>query len=122
MFNAVLNEDTGELMEYQHLIGNPKYREIWGQAYGNELGRLEQGTEGRVKGTNKIFFISKEDLPAAIWKDVTYGRIMVNYRPKKSDPNRVRLTVGGDHINYPGNCSTPTADMLTVGGPVAMLN
>ena len=35
MLNAVLNEDTGEIMEYRHLIGNPKYREIWGQAYGN---------------------------------------------------------------------------------------
>ena len=43
-----------------------------------------------------------------------YGRIVVNYRPEKSDPNRVRLTVGGDHINYPGNCSMPTADILTV--------
>ena len=30
MLNAVLNEDTGELMEYRHLIGDPKYREIWG--------------------------------------------------------------------------------------------
>ena len=59
MLNAVLNEDTGELMEYRHLIGNPKYREIWGQAYGNELGRLAQGMEGLVKGTNKSFFISK---------------------------------------------------------------
>ena len=28
MLNAVLNEDTGKLMEYRHLIGNPKYREI----------------------------------------------------------------------------------------------
>ena len=35
MLNAVLNEDTGELMEYRHLIGDPKYREICGQAYGN---------------------------------------------------------------------------------------
>ena len=34
--------------------------------------------------------------------------------PQNSDPNRVRLTVGGDCINYPGDCSTPTADMLTV--------
>ena len=59
MLNAVLNEDTGELMEYKHLIGDPKYREILGQAYGNELGRLVQGTEGRVKGTNTIFFIPK---------------------------------------------------------------
>ena len=45
---------------------------------------------------------------------MTYGRIVVNYRPKKSDPNRVRLTVGSDCINYPGNYSTPTADMLKV--------
>ena len=45
MMNVVLNEDTGELMEYRHIIGNPKYREIWVQAYGNELGRLAQGME-----------------------------------------------------------------------------
>ena len=45
---------------------------------------------------------------------MTYGRIVVNYRPKKSDPNRVRLTVGGDRINYPGNCGTPISDMLKV--------
>ena len=70
--------------------------------------------EGRVKGTNKILFITKEDLPAARWKDVTYGRIVVNYRPKKSNPNRVRLTVGGDRINYPGDCGTPTYDMMKV--------
>ena len=70
--------------------------------------------EGRVKVTNTIFFISKEDLPAAIWKDVTYGRIAVSYLPKKSDPNRVRLAVGRNCINYPDNCVTPTADMLTV--------
>ena len=55
--------------------------------------------EGRVKGTNKILFIPKEDLPAERWKDVTYGRIVVNYRPKESNSNRVRLTVGGDRIN-----------------------
>ena len=65
MLNAVLNEDTGELMEYRHLIGDPKYREIWGQSYGNELGRLAQGMEDCVKGTNNILFIAKEDLPAA---------------------------------------------------------
>ena len=70
--------------------------------------------EGRVKGTNHIFFIPKEDLPTARWKDVTYGRIVVSYHPEKSDPNRVRLTVGSDCINYPKNCGTPTADILKV--------
>jgi hypothetical protein len=36
--NAILNEDTGELMEYRHLIKNPKYSTVWRKAYGEELG------------------------------------------------------------------------------------
>ena len=114
MLSAVLDEDTGELLEYRHLMKNPKYREIWGHAYGNELGRLAQGLEGRVAGTDTFFFINKKDIPAARWQDVTYGRIVVSLRPEKDDPHRVRLTVGGDRINYPDDCGTPTADMLTV--------
>ena len=53
-------------------------------------------------------------VPTDRWKDVTYGRICANYRPEKDDPNRIQLTVGGDKINFPGNCGTPAADMLTV--------
>ena len=101
-------------MEYRHLIQNPKYREIWGHSYGNELGRLAQGMKGRVAGTDTIFCIDKKDIPAARWRDVTYGRIVVSFRPEKKDPNRVRLTVGGDRIHYPDDCGTPTAGMLTV--------
>ena len=69
---------------------------------------------GRVEGTNTLFFIEKEDLPTARWRDVTYGRIVVVYRPEKQDPNQVRLTVGSDRVNYPGNCGTPTTNMITV--------
>ena len=70
--------------------------------------------KGRVKGTNTLFCIDKKDIPAARWQDVTYGRIVVSFRPEKKDPNRVRLTVGRDRINYPNDCGTPTADMQTV--------
>ena len=56
MLNAVLDKDMGEIMEYIHLIGNPKYRDIWSYVYGNELGRLAQGLKGRVEGTNTVFF------------------------------------------------------------------
>ena len=52
MLNAVLDKYTGELMEYRHLIGNPKYIDIWSHGYGNELGRLAQGLKVRVEGTN----------------------------------------------------------------------
>jgi hypothetical protein len=43
------------------------------------------------------------------------ARICVNYHPKKDDPNRTRLTVGGNNlINVLGNVSMPTIDMVTV--------
>ena len=60
----VLNKETGELMEYRHLIGNSKYRKLWQNSYGNKLGRLAQGMSGRVEGTNTFFFIHKKDVPA----------------------------------------------------------
>ena len=37
-----------------------------------------------------------------------------NFRPEKEDPNRVRMTVGGDRINCDMDCGTTTADLLTV--------
>ena len=46
-------------------------------------------------------------------KTVTYARMIVDYWPQKSDPNRVRLTVGGNILNVPGDLSTTTADLTT---------
>ena len=53
-------------------------------------------------------------MPVDRWRDVTYGRIVINYRPEKYDPYRVRLTVRGDIISFPWDCGTPKVDMLTV--------
>ena len=114
MAGAVLDSATGELLEYRHLLKNPAYREIWGGAFGKEVGRLAQGLDGVVEGTDTIDFIDKSEIPPDRWKDVTYARIVCNYRPEKADPNRVRITVGGDRINCPDDCGTPTADLLTV--------
>ena len=44
---------------------------------------------------------------------VTYARIVVDYRPQKEDPNRVRITAGGNLIKYPGELTTRTADLTT---------
>ena len=44
----VLNEETGDLMEYRHLIGNPKYHKLWQNSYNNKLRRLAQGIPGQV--------------------------------------------------------------------------
>ena len=42
-------------------------------------------------------------------RTVTYARIVIDYRPQKNDPNRVRITVGGNLIDYPGELTTRTA-------------
>ena len=102
------------MTEYRHLITNPKYQEIWKPAYGKELGRLAQGLEGIVEGTDTITFIFKNEIPSDRWRNITYGRIVMNLQPEKEYPYRVRLTVGGDRINFPGDCGTPTADILAV--------
>ena len=82
---AVLNEENGKLMEYCHLVRNPKYRKTWQQSYGNEVRRLTQGMPSRVEGTNTLFFVHKTDVPAQRRRDITYGRIVVSYRPSKDD-------------------------------------
>ncbi len=56
MANAILGE-KGKLLEYGHLIANPKMRQALTHSYGNELGRLAQGMLGRTRGTDTIFFI-----------------------------------------------------------------
>ncbi|KAL7523277.1 hypothetical protein ACHAXR_000105 [Thalassiosira sp. AJA248-18] len=74
---------NGELLQYRHLINRPEYREVWGKAYGKELGRLAQGIPGVVDGTDTLDFIRKDEIPFDRRKDVTYGQIVCNYRPEK---------------------------------------
>ena len=112
--NSVIDRETGELLEYRHLIKRPKYNEEWGRSFGDEIGRLCQGIDGRAVGTDTMFFIDKSEVPKDCVKDVTYGKINCHYREKKDGKNRTRLTVGIDIINYPGDCGMPTADLLTV--------
>jgi len=114
ILNAVLDKYTGELLEMRHLLVNPKYKDGWGKSYTTELGHLAQGLPGVSEGTNTIVFITRDKIPMDRLKNITYGRICTNYRPEKADPNRSRLTVGGDRLNVPGDCGTPTVDMVTI--------
>ena len=36
--NAVVDGKTGELLEFQHLIQQQKYKEEWGTSVGDEIG------------------------------------------------------------------------------------
>ena len=78
----------------------------------NEIGRLAQGLAGTdIKGTGTMWFKPHTALPPG--RTVTYLRIVVDHCPQKTEPERVRWTVGGNLVDYPGNVSTPTADMTT---------
>ena len=111
--NVIIDNNTGEALEYRHLINREEYREVRKNSFSKELDQLAQGRSQMAPGTNTLFFRKYQKIPADRRKDVTYGRVVVDYRPQKEDTNRTQLTVGGDQIKYPGNVSTPTAALTT---------
>ena len=99
--NGVVHPVTKEtITKYEKLANDPLLSDVWCKAMCKELGRLAQGYDG-TKGTNTVFFMTKDEIKQ-IPKDrtVTYARIVVDYRPKKDDPNHVRITAGGNQIDY----------------------
>jgi hypothetical protein len=107
---AIVNDITGDVLEYHHLIKSDTHCAIWQKCFANELGRLFQGIRN-IKGTDTCFFIRKNQMPSH--KRATYGCICCNYCPQKDEPHCTWLTVGGDHITYTGDKSTPTANLVT---------
>jgi hypothetical protein len=105
--NAVLDDETGNLLEYRHLLKHPKYKEVWSKSFGKKNWHL-------ATTTKTIAFMEKQQIPQARCKDITYGQIICVYRLEKKDPYRMHITMGGNLVNYPDNCGTPTADLLTV--------
>jgi hypothetical protein len=105
--SPVLDNETGDLLEYRHLMQHPKYKDIWSHSFGKEIRRL-------VTTTETMSFKSKSQIPQERRKDITYGRIVCVYRSEKTDPHRTRITMGGNLINYPDDCGTPPADLITV--------
>ena len=58
-----------------------------------------------------MHFIRFDQIPTG--RKATYLRLVVSDRPMKANPRRVRFTVGGDKVDYPGDVSTKTADLTT---------
>jgi len=79
-----------------------------------ELGRLANGYKDETNGTGTLHYMTHEEIKnIPTDRTVTYAKIVVDYRPQKEDPNRVRITVGGNLINYPFETTTRTADLIT---------
>ena len=62
-------------------------------------------------GTNTIFFIPESKVPAN--RKVSYVNPVASIRPNKAEIYRVRLTAGGDRLDYPGITATETVSLVT---------
>ena len=75
MANAVMDADEN-MMEYQHLIKDPKYKQTWLNSCSNELGRLMQGREStQLSGANTMTIVNFNNIPKDRRKDITYGQM-----------------------------------------------
>jgi hypothetical protein len=102
--NAVVHPVTGKEMEYMALMQDPSLQPLWKRGFGNEVGRLFQGIRD-IPGTDTCFFVELTSIPKD--RHITYGKIV------KKEKERVRLTVGGDMLDYSGDVVTSTADITT---------
>jgi hypothetical protein len=108
--NAVVQPITGKEMEYMALMKDPRLQPLWTRGFGNKVGRLFQGIRD-IPGTDTCLFIKLTN----ILKDrkITYGKILCDCKPHKKEKERVRLTIGGDRLDYSGDVATSTADITT---------
>ena len=112
----VIHPSTGEVItQYKKLAKDPTLRDVWTTAFGKEFGNLAQGdARTGTKGTDAIFVMDPKEIHKIPHdRTITYAKIVVAYRPQKDDPNRVRITAGGNLLTYPGELSTRVADLTT---------
>ncbi len=117
--NAVLDDETGDLLEYRHLLKHPKYKEVWSKSFGKEIWCL-------ATTTKTIAFIEKQRIPQARRKDITYGQIVCVYHLEKKDPYRTRIMMDGSLVNTPmtvvhqPQTSSPSNSCSTASSPPPM--
>jgi hypothetical protein len=95
-------------MEYTALMKDPRLQPLWTRGFGNECGLLFKGTRD-IPGTDTCFFIKLTNIPKD--RKITYGKIVCDYKPHKIEKEWVRLTVGGDKLDYSGDVATSTSDI-----------
>jgi len=115
----VLDDSTGNVLEYCQLLKHPSFADTWNTSYANELGRLCQGigrgNQGpknqRVAGTNTFHPIPYNAIPKDHRNEITFTKVVCSVRPDKADPNRTRITIGGNRISYPHDVGIPTGSL-----------
>ena len=115
----VLDETSGQLLEYRQLHKQPKFFHIWNTSYANKLGRICQGVgkvskvpkNQRVEVTKNFRIILFEDIPRDRQKESFRSMVVFEVKPQKEYSNRTRITAASGRIYYPINIGTPTGSI-----------
>ena len=113
---AFIHPISGEtITKYKKLAADPATQAVLTMAFVKEWGNLTQGdNKTRIKGTDSLIVLNHEEIRNILTdRIITYANIVVQYCPQKEDPNRVRITAGGNLISYPGDLTTRTAELTT---------
>ena len=115
--NPMVHPVTGKtISSYRKLMNDPVTAETWQTAFGKDFGGMAQGdNKTGQKGTNAMFVMTHAEITRAYEekKFFTFANPVVDYRPQKDDPNRIRITAMGNLITYDGELSVRTADINT---------
>jgi hypothetical protein len=108
--NEIVHPVTGKEIEYTALMKDPNLQPLWKRGFGNKAGRLFQGIHD-IPGTDTCPYVELTNIPKD--RNITYGKIVCDYKPHKKEKECVRLAVGGDRLDYSSDVATSTADITT---------
>jgi hypothetical protein len=113
---SVFDPTTGNMLELCQLQCNPWYKTTWDTLYANELGHLCQGigsgkapSSKHVASTKMFFRIDYHNIPLHKRQEICHTMVVCEVHPDNNDPNHTWITIGGNHICYPGDVGTNTA-------------
>jgi hypothetical protein len=101
---------------YKKIMHDPATVEVWQTALGKDFGGMAHGcNKTGQKGTNAMFVMAHDKIRHALAakKFFMYANSVVDYRPQRDDPHRIRITAGGNLIDYDGDASVCMANLDT---------
>ena len=106
---------TGKVENIDSLLRGPDALK-WYKSLTNEWGRCTQGVKKsrpvseQISGNNTMVFILPHQVPAG--RKVTYANFVCTMRPTKTEPWRIRMTVGGDKLDAYFDVRSPAISLL----------
>ena len=112
-FQSFLNhiyDDDEKKLNIDKLIMDPTTAPTWSKSLENKLGRLFQGLKNRVTPQDALDFVCFNEVPKE--RKVTCANFICDYMPLKAEKFRVRITIGGDKLDYHEDTASPTVLLI----------